>query len=672
MTRYDTQNSSEYVQIAHGKQSIVAAEKKIRLHNPHDEQIAFNEVHTLQQRKHPNIVPLLASYTFTAMESELPVTTMHLIFPYADMDLEDWMTNPRPPPCLQGLSRSERRAYLYSCISALVSGLSFLHREQGGIVTAHHDLKPHNILVFGQELKLADFGRSHLRPLAEGSETETESLGTYDYQPPEYWNDDGQYAAVKHGRVFDVWSMGCIIIELATLIAYDWEGEKVTLFREKRKKNPSKLRPIRQHYEDKSFHNNRAVVKDWIRQLEVEDASPKLKSTLNVALQMLDRTPSSRPYSWEAELDLYNIQHPDDNQVEQLEKGTLCIQPPPPRKKILNGAQTPLHRAARAGNLARLVQLFEFGWSLFVQDHNGQTAIDVFNQSQDRYACEMLQKRLAPKPPTKPTDELQCQKLLQAATEGQVEVVQELLTQGVDPMSVDKNNCSALYKAVVHNQSNVVKCLLLAKGKDLLRQKEHVWHDTPLHKAAYLGLANIMKQLLAYSPDIEDLQKESKTALWLAAEHGHEEAVQVLLDHGAQAFTQTNVKGTPLHAAARWNRVEALKRLLVANDAGKCLEHRNQWGDTPLWLAVFKSHPDCAQALVDKNASVHVANNDGQTVLHFVVENGLYDFLKKNIHLFNRQDVVSRNLWHETPLMLAQKRQKQRFEEILTGLRDRG
>ncbi len=35
------------------------------------------------------------------MESEHPVTTMRLIFPFADMDLEEWMTSPQPPVYLQ-------------------------------------------------------------------------------------------------------------------------------------------------------------------------------------------------------------------------------------------------------------------------------------------------------------------------------------------------------------------------------------------------------------------------------------------------------------------------------------------------------------------------------------------------------------------------------------------
>ena len=606
------------------------------------------------------------------MESEVAVATLHLIFPFAEMDLAEWMIRPQPPAWLQGRPKPKRRAYLYRSIYALVSGLSFLHREKDGIITTHHDLKPRNILVIGQELYIADFGRSHLRPLAKGSETEaTSGLGTYEYHPPEYWEEDGSRAQVKHGRAFDVWSMGCIIIEIAILIVYGWEAEKVTQFRNQRRDNPQKGRHMLadRHTPDDSFHNNWAVVEDWIHQLQIEDGSQKLKSTLNVTVQMMTQTRGSRLYTWEAELDLYNIQQPDDDRVTRLEKGALCVQPPP-QEKILNGTQTPLHRAAQNGDLERLVQLFEAKWSLFVQDHEGLTALDVFNQSQDPYFCNALRARLAPKTPEKATNEKHGQKLLQAATRGQVDVVRDLLAQGVGAMFVDDQGRSALFKAVAHGQSSVAGYLLRAKGKELLRLKEIPWGDTPLHKAASLGHTTIMEQLLAYSPDIEDQQKEGKTALFLAAEWSREEAVEVLLDHGAQTFTQRDLKGTPLHTAVKSNEIEVLKRLLKAHDAGKCLEHKNVWGDTPLWLALYHNHPEYAQILLDQGASLHVANNEGNTVLHVAVMKGFYDFLEENICQFCRDDIESRNRWNDTPLMIAQKQEKHRFVELFTRRRD--
>lgn len=148
--------------------------------------------------------------------------TLYLVFPSADMDLEMWMTNSQIPAPPQGYSRSERRGNVYCPIYALVSGLSYLHREDEGLITSHHDLKPSNILVIGNNFKIADLGPSHLRPADGGSETEgADGLGTYEYQPPEYWQENGSRAKMGYGRAFDM------LIELAILIVHDWEPGKV-------------------------------------------------------------------------------------------------------------------------------------------------------------------------------------------------------------------------------------------------------------------------------------------------------------------------------------------------------------------------------------------------------------------------------------------------------------
>ena len=346
------------------------------------------------------------------MDSSCVRKSLHFITPLAQTDLAGWMMLPHTPLWLQRLSRSERRDCLYRFIYALISGLSFLHREKDGLITAHHDLKPKNILVFGQNLMIADFGKSHLRHLAQGSETQNIALGTYEYQPPEYSQDDSSQIKLKHGRAFDVWSMGCIIIELATLIVHGWESKKLTIFRNQRQRNPRKERPELTDREglDCSFHNNLAVVKEWVYQLQADDGTQKLKSTLDVALQMINETRESRLYAWEAELDLYMIQHPDDPLVTKLENGSLCVQSPPPEKYIPNDTQTPLHRAAQKGDRGRICQLLEVGWSLSIRDHKGLTAWEVLEQTQDPDFCETLRPRLAPTTFEKPANTEQGQK----------------------------------------------------------------------------------------------------------------------------------------------------------------------------------------------------------------------------------------------------------------------
>lgn len=201
----------------------------------------FREVETLQAAEHPNIIRLLAAFTFITNESGYRVFSLHLLFPLAEMDLAHWMTAQQIPPNIAKFSRQERQKHLYRSIYGLVSGISYLHKEIEGRVITHHDLKPLNILIIDDRLQIADFGHSQIRPIIEGSATEGR-LGTYEYQPPEYYNQDGSRAQSKYGRAFDVWAVGCIIVELATLIVHDWQSGMVNTFREERKSNPNRER----------------------------------------------------------------------------------------------------------------------------------------------------------------------------------------------------------------------------------------------------------------------------------------------------------------------------------------------------------------------------------------------------------------------------------------------
>ena len=149
----------------------------------------WREVETLWERKHPNIVELLGAYTLHLPDrSGNPSRVMYLLFPWAEMDLKKWMNSYTNPTTMK---RDETKLHIYSSMYALVSGVAYLHRAVEGKFTSHHDLKPRNILVMGNEFKIADFGYSHLRPTFGGSATRPNpGLGIYEYQPPEYWTDD--------------------------------------------------------------------------------------------------------------------------------------------------------------------------------------------------------------------------------------------------------------------------------------------------------------------------------------------------------------------------------------------------------------------------------------------------------------------------------------------------
>ncbi|KAL9621354.1 MAG: hypothetical protein Q9160_004245 [Pyrenula sp. 1 TL-2023] len=685
-TVYRVEIASGHLQ---GSRETVIAEKVIHLNSSTKEalDVAYREVETMRQRTHPNIVPLLASYTLTRESSRADLRSLHLIEPYAEEDLADWMNKMHAPAWIQGKTQVERLMFLYDSIFGLVSGLSFLHRANNGLITAHHDLKPRNILVIGEELMIADFGRSHLRPLIGGSETSgATGLGTYEYHPPEYWQENGQRTPIKHGRAFDFWSMGCIILELATLFLYGWENNKVADFRTRRSNaTPSKPQLATKHPGDSSFHNHWDAVSDWINHLETHDnSSRKFKAVLDLARGLMALNPSSRVYAWEAELDMFNLREPDANRKSRLDKGALCVQPPPLAKsgeiRLPEGAETPVHRASRKMDKERVQQLLKAGWPS-LQTFGSPKLRSILPQ-----ATRDLPSPMISPDPISPSRMSRAEldssrELLRAAENGDTERVQSLLDSGVKLMLVDEHGRSALYIAVANGRKGTVGLLLKVGAMHLLnmaekRLEQGEWGDTPLHKAASLGHVKILEELLAYRPDLESRQKEGKTPLFLAIEWGRLKIVQILLRHGSQAFTQrTDTHGTTLHAAVKdepgpfsEDRMEILNLLLAQGGAHQCLEQRNIHGDTPFYLAVVRSKTAYARVLYEAGASVHTCNKDNVNVLHFIADNGLHELLRDIMHEFSGSELTARNLWGHTPMDIAQRKGNDTVYKILKDL----
>ncbi|MBI1178935.1 MAG: hypothetical protein GC201_00150 [Alphaproteobacteria bacterium] len=69
---------------------------------------------------------------------------------------------------------------------------------------------------------------------------------------------------------------------------------------------------------------------------------------------------------------------------------------------------------------------------------------------------------------------------------------------------------------------------------------------------------------------------------------------------------------TPLHVAAGWGEVDAVRLLL---DAGAMVDSRGERNDTPLYSAVSSGNLDVVRLLVDRGASTKVTNDDGDSPL---------------------------------------------------------
>ena len=252
---------------------------------------------------HPNIVELFAIYTIDSDH--------YILMSCGDLDLDRLFNKVTEAPACFGASATEQRLTVWHALASLASALAHLHfgvyLRGSHQVILHLDIKPGNVIVKGNSFQLADFGLSSLKS-PEDTKTDCHG-GTYSYSPPEYFI--GTVFSGHSNRKSDVWSLGCVFAELATLAIYGWEGRGISKFRTLRGKGPNQHR-FASGTPDSSFHNNQAGVERWCS--ELEKIEPDRSEVLHTVMKMLRVKPSERPDSRSVECALtdsiFSIRHP--------------------------------------------------------------------------------------------------------------------------------------------------------------------------------------------------------------------------------------------------------------------------------------------------------------------------------------------------------------------------
>lgn len=117
----------------------------------------------------------------------------------------------------------------------VINGPSRRYTSMGMDNWRHGDIKPENILRFKSAsdpilgtLKLADLGRARQHILATQirRSTEHERIRTHWYEPPDLMEDNHALAGSKISRLFDVWSVGCVIFETVLWLLYGYTSHQ--------------------------------------------------------------------------------------------------------------------------------------------------------------------------------------------------------------------------------------------------------------------------------------------------------------------------------------------------------------------------------------------------------------------------------------------------------------
>jgi serine/threonine protein kinase len=168
----------------------------------------IREVACLRDLIHPNVVELLDVHIGG-------VNDYSLIFEYVEGDLHK---------LLKSLRNSERKLGIELVRKYALELLTGIHACHVRLIL-HRDLKPQNILIGPNGLKIGDFGLSRMFSLP--IRNYSLDVITLWYRAPEIL-----LGCQRYGAEVDMWSAGCIISEMATMFAlFNGDSEIGTMFK---------------------------------------------------------------------------------------------------------------------------------------------------------------------------------------------------------------------------------------------------------------------------------------------------------------------------------------------------------------------------------------------------------------------------------------------------------
>jgi ankyrin repeat protein len=250
-------------------------------------------------------------------------------------------------------------------------------------------------------------------------------------------------------------------------------------------------------------------------------------------------------------------------QNRNVKVGRILLQKKANINSKLKKKTTALHLAATLGDELMVRALLEKDPKLEVQDENGCTALHrAVQQPQD--LVTIVQLLLDKGANIEATGGINSRTALHLAVQNRnVRVTQLLLEKKPKLAKVDKDGYTALHLATQQSQDLIIQSLL-DKGADIKATTGREGR-TALHLAILNGNTKAVQLLLDRKSDLEEKDKYGHTALLLAAQHSQDlEAIaQLLLEKGANIEATNGDEGrTALHLAAQHGHEQMVKLLL--------------------------------------------------------------------------------------------------------------
>ncbi|KFA79503.1 hypothetical protein S40288_05370 [Stachybotrys chartarum IBT 40288] len=514
-----------------------------------------------------------------------------LLEPIADCDLKAYLSRAEFP--------TVDLMYLRDFFGCIASAITYLHRNS----CRHKDITANNVLVKHNKPYVTDFGLA--LDWSELSKSKTEGqVGAVSrhYVAPEVWDQKG-----KRGSASDMWALGCVFLDIATVLKGRTLQEKKSFF----EKNGTGGANPRENFEGYEL---------WVEGLGQnnprQDALP-LIWTKKLVLQ----DPGQRSDAEELLSDIRTCTDEEDGYIYHCEPDSLKV------SYDLENIDLGLCNAVKRGSQ-------QDSWTWLKRWTTRTNYLDEMKKSQALHL---------------------------AALGGFTGIASDLLKHGFD-VNATFNQASPLHLAIERIHIDISK-LLLEQGAN--PNARDLYHRTPLHLACSLGLEAVVQLLidggadanatdalvstplhyavrsgqlapvvaLLKQPDIErsfgvrETQASLTTPFFAAVMAGSIGIVQAFISFGIDVNTEESVtRYAPLHAAASAEKVDVAE-LLIEKGARVNEPMSNEWGAPPVFLAVQRGNQSMVRLLVRSGADPGATDRSGFSVIHAMVNFDHLEFL---------------------------------------------
>ncbi|OQR83454.1 hypothetical protein ACHHYP_14690, partial [Achlya hypogyna] len=331
-----------------------------------------------------------------------------------------------------------------------------------------------------------------------------------------------------------------------------------------------------------------------------------------------------------------------------------------------NDGFTPLFVAAQNGHLAAVQALLAAGADANLATKKGALPRGVAQKNGHTAIVDLLDNAIRPG------------QLLQAASDGDLTLVAQLLKKGASPNETNKIGFTALHLAAGRGHGTIVSHLV-AGGANVNAIAAN--GQSPLHSAAASGKASIAQFLLEAHATVDLHDKTGQTPLHLAVLRDHEFVVQALLAAGADLCRRNNDNQTPEMLAQSATMRELLVKCRPNNAERPVQPPVEPQAEPPVVPSVPKAYSSAptdlemlqavrnlqevrVKKLLEKGGNPNAADEVGDTLVHLAVRNNqraLLDLLLRARGI----DAVKRNNDRDTPLTLAIKLGHRRLAQRL-------